>query len=132
MKHFLCYKRNFRSNIFLWYKRNGLMFMLWNYMNRDAVSFCIEVVDRHWSAFVYSLCEIQNNEVSNVENVIIIQRVNAKSSGRQHVPLTNVKVGSGAMKEWEFSAERSLSPCVLVEIRYTGLPIVKTKLETSV
>jgi hypothetical protein len=38
-------------------------------------------------------------EFKNVSNVIIIQKVNIKSSVGEHVPPTNEKVGSGAMEE---------------------------------
>jgi hypothetical protein len=44
-------------------------------------------------------CETQNSEVNIVQNVIIIQRANTKSSAGQHGPPRNAKVGSGVMKE---------------------------------
>jgi hypothetical protein len=46
--------------------------------------------------FKYS---IPNSEVNNVENVIIIQKTNTKSSAGQHGSSTDGKVGSDAMEE---------------------------------
>jgi hypothetical protein len=42
---------------------------------------------------------LDRSEVSNVSNVIIIQKANTKSSEGQHGPPTNAKVGSGAAEE---------------------------------
>jgi hypothetical protein len=59
---------------------------------------------------MYYFSEIQNSEVNNVQNAIIIQKAITKSSGGQHGPPTNAKVGSGVAKEWAFPADRSHPP----------------------
>jgi hypothetical protein len=42
---------------------------------------------------------MQNSEVKIIQNVIIIQKANIKSSVGQHGPSTNVKVASDAAEE---------------------------------
>jgi hypothetical protein len=61
-----------------------------------------------------------------------IQRANTKSSVGQHGSPTNTNVGSGAIEEKASSADRSHPPFALVEIRYTGLPVVKDSMKTTV
>jgi hypothetical protein len=58
-----------------------------------------------------------------------------KSIVEQHGPPTtmptNAKVGSGAAEEYAPSPDRPHPP-PLVEIRYTGLPVVKASMEMTV
>jgi hypothetical protein len=75
---------------------------------------------------------IQNSEVNNVQNIIIIQTAITKSSVEQ--------LGPRQMRRQDQVIRRSKHPLLtghtrrapFVEIRYTGLPVVKASMEMTI
>jgi hypothetical protein len=58
---------------------------------------------------------------------------NTKSSVGQYVSPAKMKVGSGAKGEWASSADQSHpSWPLIIEISYTGLPVLKATMEMVV
>jgi hypothetical protein len=98
---------------------------------KDRASSGIRIVGEKHSWYRHTT-KIQNSKVNNVSNVIIILEANTKLSQGNTEPRQTRRQDQVT---WRSKYPLLTSHChraTLVEIKYTGLPVVKASMETTI